>query len=70
VQVFEDTKPIITLCVDGYNACIIAYEETGAGKMYTMMGPPEKPAVNIRCGRYSGHELSGCDSTICTELFN
>lgn len=45
---FEDTKPIITSCVDGYNVCIIAYGQTGSGKTYTMMGPPENPGVNIR----------------------
>ena len=45
---FEDTKPIITSCVDGYSICIIAYGQTGAGKTYTMMGPIKKPGVNIR----------------------
>ena len=48
LQVFDDAKPIITSCVDGYNVCIIAYGQTGAGKTYTMMGPREKPGVNIR----------------------
>ena len=48
IQVFDDTKPIITSCVDGYNVCIIAYGQTGAGKTYTMMGPPENPGVNLR----------------------
>ena len=55
VQVFEDTKPIITSCVDGYNVCIIAYGQTGAGKTYTMMGPPEKPGVNIRYASLYSH---------------
>ena len=48
MQVFEDTKPIITSCVDGYNVCIIAYGQTGAGKTYTMMGPTQAPGVNVR----------------------
>ena len=48
VQVFQDTKPIITSCVDGYNVCIIAYGQTGAGKTYTMMGTLDRPGVNIR----------------------
>ena len=47
-QVFEDTKATITSCVDGYNVCIIAYGQTGAGKTYTMMGPRENPGVNLR----------------------
>lgn len=47
-KIFEDTKPTISSCVDGYNVCIIAYGQTGSGKTYTMMGPPENPGVNIR----------------------
>jgi kinesin family protein C2/C3 len=47
-EVFEDTRAIITSCVDGYNVCIIAYGQTGSGKTYTMMGPHENPGVNIR----------------------
>jgi len=34
IQVFDDTKPIITSCADGY-VCIIAYGQTGAGKTYS-----------------------------------
>ena len=45
---FEDTCPIITSCVDGYNVCILAYGQTGAGKTYTMMGPKDNPGVNMR----------------------
>jgi len=47
-QVYEDTKPIITSCVDGYNVCILAYGQTGSGKTHTMQGPPEDPGVNVR----------------------
>ncbi len=54
LQVFEYTKPTITSCVDGYNVCIIAYGQTGAGKTYTMMGPEARPGVNIRYGTYIG----------------
>lgn len=28
-EVFQDTLPLITSCVDGYNVCIIAYGQTG-----------------------------------------
>ena len=48
IQVFQDTCPIITSCADGYNVCIIAYGQTGAGKTYTMSGPRDNPGVNIR----------------------
>jgi len=47
-EVFQDTLPLITSCVDGYNVCIMAYGQTGAGKTYTMMGTDKDPGVNIR----------------------
>jgi len=46
--VFDDTEPLITSCVDGYNVAIIAYGQTGSGKTYTMMGTPDNPGVNRR----------------------
>ena len=49
-QVYEDTKPLVTSCVDGYNVCILAYGQTGSGKTYTMQGPPNDPGVNVRSG--------------------
>ena len=48
VQVFQETCPIVTSCVDGYNVSILAYGQTGSGKTYTMMGPTDNPGVNIR----------------------
>eukprot|EP00056_Hartaetosiga_gracilis_P002884 m.57531 g.57531 ORF g.57531 m.57531 type:complete len:1069 (+) comp11236_c0_seq1:97-3303(+) len=47
-RVYEDTSPIITSCVDGYNVCFLAYGQTGSGKTFTMMGPPDNPGVNRR----------------------
>ncbi|KAI0234454.1 hypothetical protein LSAT2_015284 [Lamellibrachia satsuma] len=46
--VFEDTWPVITSCVDGYNVCILAYGQTSSGKTYTMQGPADNPGVNVR----------------------
>ena len=40
-EVFDDTEPIMTSCVDGYNVCILAYGQTGSGKTYTMTGPAQ-----------------------------
>jgi len=41
-QVFSDLgKDVINSAFDGYNACIFAYGQTGAGKSYTMMGMQE-----------------------------
>ena len=48
LQVFQEALPIITSCVDGYNVCIMAYGQTGAGKTYTMMGTKSDPGVNVR----------------------
>ncbi|XP_078469021.1 uncharacterized protein LOC144731710 [Lampetra planeri] len=47
-QVFADTLPLITSCVDGYNVCILAYGQTGSGKTHTMMGTSNAPGVNVR----------------------
>lgn len=47
-NVFEDTCPLITSVMDGYNVCIFAYGQTGAGKTYTMMGIPGNLGVNYR----------------------
>eukprot|EP00037_Helgoeca_nana_P037025 m.14200 g.14200 ORF g.14200 m.14200 type:complete len:1137 (+) comp8308_c0_seq1:328-3738(+) len=47
-DVFDDTEPVMTSCVDGYNVCIIAYGQTGSGKTYTMMGTEDNPGVNRR----------------------
>jgi kinesin family member C2/C3 len=48
-EVFDDTEPIMTSCVDGYNVCILAYGQTGSGKTFTMMGTEDNPGVNRRC---------------------
>lgn len=35
-QVFQEVQALITSCIDGFNVCIFAYGQTGAGKTYTM----------------------------------
>eukprot|EP00941_MAST-03F_sp_MAST-3F-sp1_P002044 g2044.t1 len=37
-QVFADTKRLVQSAVDGFNVCIFAYGQTGAGKSFTMIG--------------------------------
>lgn len=32
-------SPLVTCCLEGYNATILAYGQTGSGKTHTMMGP-------------------------------
>lgn len=45
--VFQDTKPLITSVLDGYNCCIFAYGQTGSGKTYTMEGPDSEAGMGI-----------------------
>lgn len=33
---FQEVQALVTSCIDGYNVCIFAYGQTGAGKTYTM----------------------------------
>ncbi|KAL1549604.1 Kinesin-like protein KIN-14S, variant 2 [Salvia divinorum] len=44
--VFDQTMPIVTSVLDGYNVCIFAYGQTGTGKTYTMEGTPDNRGVN------------------------
>jgi len=55
-QVYRDIgEEMLLHAFEGYNVCIFAYGQTGAGKSYTMMGKQEKdqlgiiPLVKNRC---------------------
>jgi len=56
--VFADVSQLVTSALDGYNVCVFAYGQTGAGKTYTMEGEPSNPGINYRTMK----ELFRCDS--------
>ncbi|XP_062107845.1 kinesin-like protein KIN-14T [Humulus lupulus] len=47
-EVFAEVEPVIKSALDGYNACIFAYGQTGTGKIFTMEGIPQSPGVVAR----------------------
>lgn len=47
-QVYRDIgEEMLLHAFEGYNVCIFAYGQTGAGKSYTMMGKQEKDQQGI-----------------------
>lgn len=47
-QVYQDIgEEMLQHAFEGYNVCIFAYGQTGAGKSYTMMGKQEKDQQGI-----------------------
>lgn len=50
-DVFEDTERLVQSALDGYNICIFAYGQTGAGKTHTMSGSPSDPGIYPRAIR-------------------
>lgn len=48
MQVYRDIgEEMLLHAFEGYNVCIFAYGQTGAGKSYTMMGRQEKDQQGI-----------------------
>lgn len=47
-DVFVEVKLILRSALDGHNACILAYGQTGTGKTYTMDGTNDSPGIVLR----------------------
>jgi kinesin family protein C2/C3 len=47
-EVFAEVAPLVRSVLDGYNVCVFAYGQTGAGKTHTMQGSAAAPGVNVR----------------------
>jgi replication-associated recombination protein RarA len=41
-EIFQEVKPLVDLVLNGFNAAIIAYGQTGGGKTYTMQVKKKK----------------------------
>ncbi|ERE82045.1 kinesin-like protein KIF1A isoform 2 [Cricetulus griseus] len=84
-QVYRDIgEEMLQHAFEGYNVCIFAYGQTGAGKSYTMMGKQEKDQQGIipqaclglerivggglRGGR--GRAWDGLQEGLCEDLFS
>lgn len=66
-DVFRDTKHLIMSVVDGYNVCIFAYGQTGAGKSFTMIGAADIGNCLQENGEFD--ELAGIAPRSVSELF-
>lgn len=66
-DVFKDTKHLIMSVVDGYNVCIFAYGQTGAGKSFTMIGAADIGNCLNENGEFDS--LAGITPRAVSELF-
>lgn len=66
-DIFRDTKHLIMSVVDGYNVCIFAYGQTGAGKSFTMIGASD--IANCLQSNGDFDDLAGITPRAVSELF-
>lgn len=47
-DLFAGVRDLVVSMMDGYNVCIFAYGQTGAGKTHSMQGTPAEPGIYMR----------------------
>lgn len=47
-MLFDGIRDLVVSMLDGYNVCIFAYGQTGAGKTHSMQGTREQPGIYTR----------------------
>ena len=66
---FEDLgRPLLSKCRLGFNACVFAYGQTGAGKSYSMTGSPGNPGLIPMVCRDIFESTAEDDNLISLEL--
>lgn len=66
-DVFKDTKHLMMSVIDGYNVCIFAYGQTGAGKSFTMVGAADIGSCVSESGEFD--PLAGIIPRAVVEVF-
>lgn len=66
-DVFKDTKHLMLSVIDGFNVCIFAYGQTGAGKSYTMIGSADIGTCMNENGEFD--ENAGITPRAVSEIF-
>eukprot|EP00388_Colpodella_angusta_P000873 GDKJ01002970.1.p1 GENE.GDKJ01002970.1~~GDKJ01002970.1.p1 ORF type:complete len:1427 (-),score=472.62 GDKJ01002970.1:172-3924(-) len=67
-EVFDEVEGLMKSVVDGYNVCLFAYGQTGAGKSHTMLGNDNAPGIAPRAVRSIFEALEGSERRIRSEV--
>ncbi len=74
-DIYEEVAPLVDWCMQGFNACVMAYGQATSGKTYTMIGtsdspggppdqlPPLQDAPNLLCNAQTVASVSPLRAT-------
>ncbi|KAE8678189.1 Transducin/WD40 repeat-like superfamily protein isoform 1 [Hibiscus syriacus] len=65
-DVFVEVEPILRSALDGHNACVFAYGQTGTGKTFTMDGTMDQPGIVPRALKELFQQVSSNKSSSFT----